>query len=457
MDKAEAEKVVKKYFGKWEKGDVPKFTYKDPVPATKNAVGLVDRSSSVQTVINIAQPIDLTLGDENYIASRLLSDIFGGGFSSRLFQNLREDKGYTYGANSSISADKLVGQFSAFASVRTEVTDSAVYEFIYEINNLVDNGITQEELDRARASMAGSFGRSLESPSTIANFALNTERYNLPKDYYATYLQRMNALTVEDINKTAKNLIDPDKLYITAVGNASEIKDKLAQFGEVTMYDNMGFPAKEMKMADANISAENVIENYLNAIGGKAAAQAVKTAKMTLEADVMGNPLSIAIVFDAENSAYGQKTSVMGNVMQATKIKDGAAEISAQGQSMQLTGAQLEEAMINAYLFPEAWYSEKGYTATLDGLKDVDGVAAYKVVFESAGGAKLVNYYSEETGLKIKNENPASGDTFFSDYQEKGGVLLPMMWTIKSAMIPVPLEAKVTNLEINPAITDADF
>ncbi|MDG1279579.1 MAG: pitrilysin family protein [Algoriphagus sp.] len=457
MDKAEAEKVVNKYFAKWQKGEVPTFTYNKPAPVSKNAVGLVDRSSSVQTVINIAQPIDLTLGDEDYIASRLLNEIFGGGFSSRLFMNLREDKGYTYGANSSISADKLVGQFSAFASVRNEVTDSAVYEFIYEINNLVDNGITQEELELAKASIAGSFGRSLESPSTIANFALNTERYNLPKDYYATYLQKMNALTVEDINETARELIDPDKLYITAVGNASEIKDKLAQFGEVTMYDNMGFPAKEMKMVDANISAENVIENYLNAIGGKAAAQAVKTAKMTLEADVMGNPLSIAIVFDAENSAYGQKTSVMGNVMQATKIKDGAAEISAQGQSMQLTGAQLEEAMINAYLFPEAWYAEKGYTATLEGLKDVDGIAAYKVVFASANGAKLVNFYSEETGLKIKNENPASGDTFFSDYQEKSGVLLPMLWTIKSAMIPVPLEAKVTNLEINPAITDADF
>lgn len=457
MDKAEAEKVVTKYFAKWQKGEVPTFTYNKPTPVSKNAVGLVDRSSSVQTVIDIAQPIDLKLGDEDYISSRVLNQIFGGGSSARLFMNLREDKGYTYGAYSSLSADKLVGQFSASASVRNEVTDSAVYEFIYEINKLIDEGVTQEELDKAKANLAGSFGRSLESPSTIANFALNTERYNLPKDYYATYLQKMNALTVEDINETARELIDPDKLYITAVGNASEIKDKLAQFGEVTMYDNMGFPAKEMKMVDANISAETVIENYLNAIGGKESAQAVKTAKMTLEADVMGNPLSIAIVYDAANSAYGQKTSVMGNVMQATKIKDGKAEISAQGQSMQLTGAQLEEAMINAYLFPEAWYSEKGYTATLDGLKDVDGVAAYKVVFESAGGAKLVNYYSEETGLKIKNENPASGDTFFSDYQEKGGVLFPMMWTIKSAMIPVPLEGKVTNLEINPALTEADF
>lgn len=457
MDKAEAEKVVTKYFAKWQKGEVPKFTYKVPNPALKNGVGLVDRSSSVQTVIDIAQPIDLTLGDDDYISSRVLNQIFGGGSSSRLFMNLREDKGYTYGAYSSLGADKLVGQFSANASVRNEVTDSAVYEFIYEINKLVDEGVTQEELDMAKANLAGSFGRSLESPSTVANFALNTERYNLPKDYYATYLQKMNALTVEDVNQTAKNLIDPNKLYITAVGNASEIKDKLAQFGEVTMYDNMGFPAKEMAAVAADVTVEAVMENYLKAIGGKDKAKAVKTAKLTLEAEIMGNSLEIAAVYDAENGGYGQKTSVMGNVMQATSIKGGKASISAQGQNMELTGAQLEEAQINAYLFPEAWYAEKGYTATLDGLKDVDGTPAYKVIIASASGAKLINYYDQNTGLKIKNENAASGDTFYSDYQVKDGVMFPMLWTIKSPMIPVPLEAKVTNLEINPALTDADY
>lgn len=457
MDNAEAQKVVEKYFAKWEKGQVPTFTYEKPSPVSKNAVGLVDRSSSVQTVINIAQPIDLQLGDEEYISSRVLNQIFGGGSSARLFMNLREDKGYTYGAYSSLSADKLVGQFSANASVRNDVTDSAVYEFIYEINRLVEDGVTQKELDMAKANLAGSFGRSLESPSTIANFALNAERYDLPKDYYATYLQKMNALTVEDVNQTAKNLIDPSKLYITAVGNASDIKDKLAQFGEVTMYDNMGNPAKEMAAVAADVTVESVMENYLKAIGGKDKAKAVKTAKLALEADVMGNALQIEAVYDAENGGYGQKTSVMGNVMQATSIKGGKASISAQGQSMELSGAQLEEAQINAYLFPEAWYAEKGYTATLDGLKDVEGTPAYKVIIASANGAKLVNYYDQNTGLKIKNENAATGDTFYSDYQAKDGVMIPMLWTIKSPMIPVPLEAKVTSLEINPALTDADY
>lgn len=457
MDKAEAEKVVKKYFSDWKAGDVPKFTYDDPAPVTKNAVGMVDRSSSVQTVIDIAQPIDLKVGDEDYISSRVLNQIFGGGSSSRLFMNLREDKGYTYGAYSSFSASKLIGEFSASASVRTEVTDSAVAEFIYEINRLVEDGVTQEELDKAKANLAGSFGRSLESPATIASFALNIERYDLPKDYYETYLQKMNALTVADINKTADNLIDPNKLHITAVGNAAEIKDKLAQFGEVTMYDNMGFPAKEMAAVAADMTSERVLENYFEAIGGKSVASSIKTAKMEMEAEIMGRKLTIEQVFDNSNMRYAQNTLVGGSVMQSSRIKDGKGVVSAQGQSMDMTDNQIDAVKLETYFFPELYYGTMGYTLTLDGIKDVEGTPAYKIIVSTPLGSSLSNYYSVESGLKIKSENPVSGDFFYSDYQEKNGVMIPMSMTIKSAMIPVPLEAKVTNLELNPELTEEDF
>lgn len=456
MTKAEAEKVVNQYFGKWQKGEVPTYTYPMPKRAAKQAVALVDRSSSVQSVINVTQPVEMKVGDEDYISSRLLNQILGGGSASRLFMNLREDKGYTYGAYSSIGADKLVASISASASVRTEVTDSAVYEFMYEIRNLVENGVTQEELDKAKAELSGSFGRSLEQPSTVANFALNTERYNLPKDYYATYLQKLNSYTVEDINATAKRLIEPDKFIITTVGNGSEIKEKLAQFGEVIEYDNMGQPAKKLE-ADASVTAEQVIQNYLNAIGGKEKVLAINTAKISMDANVMGTALSIAFVYDSQGGRYGQKTSVAGTVMQKTTLSDGSGLMEVQGQVIPMDEAQLAEAKLNSYLFPEAVYEKNGYTLTLDGLKDLDGTPAYKVIIAAPSGAKLTNYYAQDSGLKIKYENPASGDTFYSDYQEKEGVLLPMTWTIKSPMIPVPIEAKVTSMELNVPVSDEDI
>ncbi|REG82817.1 M16 family metallopeptidase [Algoriphagus antarcticus] len=457
MSKSEAEAVVKKYFSDWKPGDVPKFSYDAPAPTTKTTVGLVDRSSSVQTVIDIAQPIDLTLGDEDYISSIVLNQIFGGGSSSRLFMNLREDKGYTYGAYSAFAEDKLIGQFSANASVRTEVTDSAVVEFIYEINRLVEDGVTQEELDKAKSNLAGSFGRSLESPGTIANFALNIERYDLPKDYYETYLQKMNALTVADINQTADDLIDPSKLYITAVGNASEIQEKLAQFGEVKLYDNMGYPAKEMAAVDADVTVETVLENYISAIGGNSAVSSIKTAKMVMDADVMGQKLTIEQIFDNPNMRYAQNTLVGGNVMQSSRIKDGKGVVSVQGQSIDMTDEQIDAAKLDTYFLPELYYGTMGYTLTLDGIKDVEGTPAYKIIVATPLGSSVNNYYSVESGLKIKNENPISGDTFYKDYQEKSGVMIPMAQTIKSAMIPVPLEAKVTSLELNPELTEEDF
>jgi len=456
MDKSEAQKVVNQYFGTWKKGVVPTFTYPMPARAAKQAVALVDRSSSVQSVIDVTQPVKMKIGDADYISSRLLNQILGGGSASRLFMNLREDKGFTYGAYSSIDADKLVGTISASASVRTEVTDSAVYEFIYEIKNLVEKGVSQEELDKAKAELAGSFGRSLEQPGTVANFALNTARYNLPKDYYATYLQKLNSYTVADINATAKRLIEPDKFVITTVGNGAEIKEKLAQFGEVVEYDIMGEPAKKL-VAEADMTAQKVLENYLNAIGGATQVAAIQTAKISMDANVMGTALTISFVYDSQNGRYGQKLSIAGNVMQNTTLANGKGSMSVQGNSMEMTPAQLVEAQLNSYLFPEAVYKANGYTATLDGLKDVDGKPAYKVVIATASGAKLINYYAQDSGLKIKYENPASGDTFYSDYQTQNGVLIPMAWTIKSPQIPIPLEAKVTSLQLNVPVTDEDI
>jgi zinc protease len=453
MDKAEAERVVTQYFGAWEKGVVPTFSYPEPVKAAKQAVALVDRSSSVQSVINVTQPVAMKLGDADFISSRLLNQILGGGSASRLFMNLREDKGYTSYAYSSINPYDLGGNFSASASVRSEVTDSAVYEIVYEINNLVKNGVTQVELDKAKAEIAGSFVSSLENPEKIAEFAFNSARYNLPKDYYATYLKKLNSYTVADINATAKRLIEPDKFIITTVGNGAEIREKLAQFGEVVEYDNMG----EQLVADAAMTAEKVLEKYLTSVGGADKVASVKTAKISMDANYEGTPRTIAFAYDSQNGRYVQKVSSSGDVIQKTSLANGKGSMTEQGKTIEMDPAQLAEAQLNSYLFPEAVYKANGYTVMLDGLKNVEGKAAYKVIISAASGAKLINYYAQDSGLKVKYENPASGDTYYGDYQATNGVLLPMSWTFKSPQDPEPLEAKVTSLELNVPITKADI
>lgn len=452
----DAKSLVTKYFSKWEKGTVPEYSYEKPVVPEKNVVALVDRSASQQSVIDVTYPLDNFLTSEDYLQSRIIGFVLGGGFSGRLLQNLREDKGFTYGAGASIGSDELVARFSASSSVRGSATDSAVHEMIYEIRNLRDNGVTEKELEGAKQSLTGSFARSLESPATIAQFAINQDRYNLPSDYYTTYLKRLNDLTVEEVNAAAKRLLKPDNMYITIVGNGAEIQQGLTAFGEVKRYTNMGDPERQIAM-DANISAEMVIENYLKAIGGVEKAKSIKTGKLQSVAEIPGAQLNMSYVYDEKNQAFANKITVMGNVASNTVIKDGKATVSGMGQSQELNDEQFESLKMSMFIFPELHYGALGYSLELEGIKEVEGEEAYQITVSNPTGSKQANYYSVSTGLKIKTESAESGEIFYTEYQETDGIKYPMLMTLKSPMIPMPLAAKVEKIEFNVAVSEDDF
>ena len=449
----EAESLVKNHFASWKKGDVPSYTY--PVPATpsQNKVALVDRPASVQTVVNITYPMEMKTGHPDFLTTRLLNYILGGGASSRLFMNLREDKGFTYGAYSSIGSDKLVTSFSARASVNQSATDSAVHEFLYEIKKMVDSGVTEEELVAAKANLSGSFGRSLESPSTIASFAINTPRYGLPDDFYATYLQRLNAVTVDQVNAAAKKYLKPDNLYITAVGNAKEIEEKLKSFGELSRYTNMADPEREIDASGLNLSATEVLDAYLAAIGGEDAAEQIKTTKISMSAEVQGNKLNMITVQDGESQIMVQRVLMGGNEVSKTLLKDGKATVSGMGQSQTLPDEQFEYLKMSMYIVPELQYETMGYTISSDGVKDIDGETAYRILITNPTGGEIVNYYSSETGLKLRSEDSISGVTSFGRYEEFEGVLLPVQLSVESPMIPFPLKFEVDDLQVNVALT----
>ena len=142
------------------------------------------------------------------------------------------------------------------------------------MNRLRTEAVPEDELNMVRNYMMGSFGRSLESPSTVAGFAINTARYNLPKDYYSTYLTRLTALTPADVQLTAQKYIRPDNSYLLVVGKAEELAPKLKKFaksGEIQYYDIDGKlydPNKKLKPAPAGVTADKVIAEYITAIGG---------------------------------------------------------------------------------------------------------------------------------------------------------------------------------------------
>ncbi|MGM0407883.1 MAG: M16 family metallopeptidase, partial [Bacteroidota bacterium] len=177
----ESKQLANKYFGGWEKGNVPEHEYQFPDKNTGTRVAVVHKDDAVQSVIKVTYPVNIKPGSEDAIPIYLTNQIFGGGiFSGRLMQNLREDKGYTYGARSSISTDPLAGYFEAGAEVGTEVTDSAITQFIYEMNRIRNEKVKKDEIQLSKNVSTGSFALSLERPQTIARFAFNTQRYNLP-------------------------------------------------------------------------------------------------------------------------------------------------------------------------------------------------------------------------------------------------------------------------------------
>ena len=232
---------LEKYFGDWQKADVPATTI-PPAPAQSDSrIYLIDRPGSVQTVLQLG-----TLGIErtspDYFAVLLADRVLGGGPSARLFLNLREDKGYTYGAYSNFGGSKFRGTWTSSSEVRTDVTEGAMKEFMYELNRMRNDVVPAEELDNAKRAIIGSFALSLEQPASLLQNIITQKLYNLPADYWDTYPQKVSAITAEDVQKAAQKYIDLGHLQVVAVGDAAKAREILAKYGKVQLYDAEGKP-----------------------------------------------------------------------------------------------------------------------------------------------------------------------------------------------------------------------
>ncbi len=232
---------LEKTFGDWEKGDVPAITI-PPAPAqAESRIYLINRPGSVQTVLTLG-----TLGIErtspDYFAVLLADRVLGGGPSGRLFLNLREDKGYTYGAYSNFGGSKFRGTWTSSSEVRTEVTEGAMKEFMYELNRLRTEPVPAEELDNAKRAIIGSFALSLEQPTTLLQNIITQKLYDLPADYWDTYPQKVAAITAKDVQNVAQKYLDMEHLQVVAVGDAAKAREILAKYGKVQLYDAEGKP-----------------------------------------------------------------------------------------------------------------------------------------------------------------------------------------------------------------------
>ncbi|WP_299063062.1 pitrilysin family protein [uncultured Polaribacter sp.] len=455
----ETKKLVEDLFEDWQEGEIPASSYPAPKNLPTSAISFVNMPNAKQSEISVINTTDLTLGDKDYYAALLANKILGGGGSARLFNNLREDKAYTYGSYSGISQSREdnTATFRATASVRNMVTDSAIVEIKKEINKIRYQKVTEKELQDAKEEYIGGFVMDVQKPATAASYALNIALYNLPEDFYANYIKNINSVTVDDVQNAAIKYFRGDKSRIMVTGRGIDVLKNLEKTDYVISYfDKEGNPTEKPEMTmpiPEGVTAEKVINKYLDAIGGKDKVMAVKTTMIVSNATVQGTPLVMTMKAAAPNKS-SQEIAVMGNVMQKSTFNGTTGYASSRGQKRDMTAEQITKAKSANALF-----SDLAYTAgKLLRIEPLDGKNAYvlgfndkEVFYDMTSGLKV----KEITTIKTPDGKEVKTPTVYSDYKEVNGIKFPHAIGIKSG--PMNLDFVVKEIKINEGVSDSDF
>ena len=229
---AEAQALVAARFGSWARETTPAA----PPPAAPAApaartIFLVDKPGAAQSVIRIGN-VGVPRSSADFFPLQVLNTILGGSFTSRLNQNLRETHGYTYGANSQFAMRRMAGPFQAGASVQSAKTDSSLIEFMRELRRIRDEAVPQAELDKAKAYITLGLPGDFETTQAAAGRYRDLLAYGLPLDYYASYMERINAVTAADVQRVARQYVDLDHFVIVVVGDRSQIEAGIRALSE---------------------------------------------------------------------------------------------------------------------------------------------------------------------------------------------------------------------------------
>lgn len=462
VNKTNAEQIVREYLGDWKDKAVPAVKYTDPLDVQYTQINFVDMPNAVQSEIAAMHLVNLKMSDPDYFPVLIANRILGGGFNSLLNMNLREAHGWTYGAYSYTGADRNITNFAAATSVRNAVTDSAVVEMLKEIRFIRDNKVTIQQLNNAKAKYTGDFVLALERAETVANYALRIKTQDLPNDFYTNFIKKLNAVTVEDVQRVAKKYYKPENLRIVVVGKGSEVLEGLKNIKTadgkvipVNYFDKEANPTQEPSYEmDASVSVESVLNKYIDAIGGRKAAENVKTLKFIGSAEFQGMQLG----FESSSTTKAQSltvVSMMGMQMQKEVFNGETGYAMSQGQRVDYDAEQNAEAKLSSLPFKELDASN----AKLVRLDNVNGKAAYVVTF---GDSKTEIFYEVESGLLVQQETTLEmmGQTFvstlvFGDYKEVDGVKVPFSMT--QIVGPQEFTFNMSEVLINKGVTDEDF
>ncbi len=474
----DAKALSNKHFSSWQSGEVPANNFDLPSKPKGVKVSFVHKPGAVQSLIKIFYPVEFKIGADNTAQVNVMSNIFGGAFSSYLNANLREDKGYTYGSRGRVNSDKYIGNFSCSASVRNEVTDSSVQQMLFEMNRIRNEYVDSLDLERIKNNMIGDFALSLENQQTIARFALNIERYNLPKNYYREMLDKVQSVTKTMVKEVALKYIDPSNCHILVVGN-KDIAESLIQFDSDSKIDFYDYNAELVKMNQKpipdGITAEKVINDYLMAQTDSKTMEEVKAKfkkiksykkQVTAELEAQGQSFTMnRIESFLSPSFFKAETNAMGMTVQSQTISDksGVEQNMRTGKKI-LNEEEIKEVINNSRLDKNLKYKELGDLLTLNAIENVMGEDCYVINRVTSFGNETTEFYSMTSKFLvqiIKSDKVAEGSEpiittiQFSDYKNFSGFNFPSRQSMSAG--GQNIEFVLNSMQINPKLKAKDF
>lgn len=455
---------VTNLFESWTKATTSILTLSNPKDVQYSQINFIDMPNAVQSEIAIQNLVDLKMSDSDYFPALLANKVLGGSFRSYLNASLREDKGYTYGARSRIGADKYASRFRASASVRNVVTDSAVVVFLEQLKRIRSEKVDVEEMAIAKAEYVGEFVMALENPETIARYALNILIEDLPQDFYTTYLEKINAVTIEQVQMAAQKFISLDNSRIIVTGKGSEVLENLQKVsfnGETipVKYFDKYAKATEKPNYEAvipeGITVSTIIEKYIEAIGGKSKLESVESYLLLAEAEIQGMKLELDMKKTSKNQ-FMKNIKVGGNSMQKQVLDGDKGYKIAQGQRKDLSEDEITKVKEESSPFPELNYLNSN--VSIEGIEEVDGKKAYKIKISDS----KASFYDIETGLKLQDVETQevqgqkiSSSITYGDYKEVSGIMFP--FTLSQTAGPQTFNFIIKEIKVNQGVSDADF
>lgn len=457
---SETKKMVEKFFGNWKKAIAPSISYTDPKDVPQTQINFIDMPNAVQSEVAVVNISKLKMTDPDYFAVLIANQILGGDFNSYINMNLREAHGWTYGARSSIYGDKKVGTFNASTQVRNTVTDSTVVEIFKELKKIRTEKVSEEMLASVKAGYIGRFVMQIEKPQTVAGYALRIQSQGLPADFYENYIKNISAVTDDDILRVANKYFLADNSRIVIVGKAADVAAGLEKLKyPVQYFDKYGNPTAkpEVKKAiPAGVTVKSVLDNYIKAIGGLQAAQAVKTMVMNGSTTIPQAPAPLSFVSKTDSKGMLMVELAMGTMsLMKQVVNEKGGYVMQQGQKQILEGEMLNDMKAEATPFKELTLATKE-GLTLVNIEPINGKDAYAIK-----NGKTTLFYDVASGLKVAESvvmeqggKSMTKTTSYSDYRDVKGVKVPFNMIQN---VGFDLDIKISDVKINEGVLATDF